>query len=150
MICPFCGFKDTDVYNSRPTREGTQVWRRRRCPSCHQTFSTYEQINLSYLRIIKSANHHENYSRARLFSSLLSLRNHNQPQIEEIDALVDTIEVRLVKLKAVSIYKVQYLRVIAATLAQYNYELYLGYVSRVIGVRGPKELKNILKELSTS
>lgn len=70
MDCPFCGNTQLTVVNSRPTKAGTQIWRRRKCLNCKQSFSTYERINLSYLTVVKKSGTKQRYSRAKLYSGI--------------------------------------------------------------------------------
>lgn len=147
MYCPFCNSADTEVYNSRPTRESTQVWRRRRCITCKKTFSTYEQINLSYLNIIKPEGRHQSYSRARLFYSISSVKLNGQPSLSQVDELVNTIEMKLIKLGRPSIYLSQFRQIISSTLAQYDFALFLAYATQQQIVRSKTELKEVLRNL---
>lgn len=70
MNCPFCESNQLEVVNSRPTKSGTQVWRRRACIKCGESFSTYERINLSYLVVVKKSGIKQKYSRAKLYSGI--------------------------------------------------------------------------------
>lgn len=70
MECPFCGSTQLSITNSRPTKANKQVWRRRKCLSCNEFFSTYERINLSYLTVQKKSGMHQKYSRAKLYSGI--------------------------------------------------------------------------------
>ena len=54
MRCPFCGAADTKVIDSRLAAEGDQVRRRRSCVVCEERFTTYEKVELSLPRIVKT------------------------------------------------------------------------------------------------
>ena len=96
MVCPFC-LKEakTRVYNSRSSGRKSQVWRRRRCPSCKEAFTTYESLDLSYLVVGKRDGHSEKYSRPKLFSSIY--RAHLDA--DEAEALTDTVEQALINVR---------------------------------------------------
>ena len=70
MKCPYCQSTQIIVTNSRPTKANTQIWRRRKCLSCKQNFSTYERVNLSYLTVIKKSGQAQRYTRAKLYSGI--------------------------------------------------------------------------------
>lgn len=70
MNCPFCDSTQVLVVNSRPTKNNTQIWRRRKCFDCHKLFTTYENIDLSYLFVIKKSGRRQRYNHAKLFSSI--------------------------------------------------------------------------------
>lgn len=145
MNCPFCDSAETEVYNSRPTRENTQVWRRRRCLTCKKTYSTYEHIDLSYMNIIKSQGQHSKYSRAELFNSIVSVKIDSKPSLEQIDELVNTIEAKLIKLGQANVYISQLNQTIADTLAKYDFSLYIAYLSQHTRFHTRTDFKEILR-----
>ena len=56
MHCPYCGFSDTKVIDSRLIAEGLQTRRRRECPSCNERFTTFETAELLMPKVIKQKN----------------------------------------------------------------------------------------------
>ena len=56
MHCPYCGFSDTKVIDSRLIAEGQQIRRRRECPACNERFTTFETAELLMPRVIKQKN----------------------------------------------------------------------------------------------
>ncbi|OGZ05387.1 MAG: hypothetical protein A3C93_05080 [Candidatus Lloydbacteria bacterium RIFCSPHIGHO2_02_FULL_54_17] len=70
MRCPFCGHKKTEVANSRTTKSGTSVWRRRSCLSCKKVFSTYETPSLDFLVVKKRNGKNTRYAPHKIFASL--------------------------------------------------------------------------------
>lgn len=70
MNCSFCGSAQTKVTNSRLTKKGLQIWRRRKCLDCGETVTTYERPNLSHLIIVKKSGKRQRYSRAKLYSGI--------------------------------------------------------------------------------
>ena len=70
MLCPYCASENISVVNSRSTKANSQIWRRRRCDDCHDVFTTYEKIDLSYLKVIKKSSRREYYQRSKLYSGI--------------------------------------------------------------------------------
>ncbi|MDO8520501.1 MAG: hypothetical protein Q7S52_00080 [bacterium] len=70
MRCPFCKRGKTEVANSRTTKGGVSIWRRRICPSCKKVFSTYETPSLDFLIIKKRGGKHTRYASYKLLASL--------------------------------------------------------------------------------
>ena len=53
MRCPFCGFEETQVKDSRPSEDNSAIRRRRFCPACGSRFTTFERVQLRELTVIK-------------------------------------------------------------------------------------------------
>jgi transcriptional repressor NrdR len=70
MECPYCHSSQTEVINSRPTRKNAQIWRRRKCLSCGEIFTTHEMVDLSHLVVIKKSGKAEVFSSIKLYSGI--------------------------------------------------------------------------------
>jgi transcriptional repressor NrdR len=70
MECPYCNKQQTFVTNSRSTKENAQIWRRRKCQSCKEVFTTHEVIDLSHLIVVKKGGKNERFSRIKLYSGI--------------------------------------------------------------------------------
>ena len=91
MNCPYCK-NNTKVTNSRSRAKGTQIWRRRTCKSCKQTWTTQEVIDLSTTHRIEGANNHlEPFSRDKLFLSIKDACAHRKSALTDATALTDTV-----------------------------------------------------------
>ena len=71
MRCPFCGADDTRVIDSRLSQEGDQVRRRRECTDCRERFTTFETVELTLPRIIKSNGNREPFREDKLRAGML-------------------------------------------------------------------------------
>lgn len=70
MRCPKCGGQDDKVIDSRSSKEGSTIRRRRECLACAQRFTTYEQIEHDPLMVVKRDGRREMFSKEKLLSSL--------------------------------------------------------------------------------
>ena len=70
MRCLKCGCQDDKVIDSRASREGATIRRRRECTGCEHRFTTYEEIEREDLMVIKRDNRRESFSREKLLSGL--------------------------------------------------------------------------------
>ena len=70
MRCPKCGCQDDKVIDSRASREGATIRRRRQCNGCEHRFTTYEEIERQDLMVIKRDGRREQFSRDKLLSGL--------------------------------------------------------------------------------
>ena len=95
MRCPFCGFADSQVKDSRPAEDGASIRRRRQCPACGGRFTTYERVQLRELTVVKRDGVREPFDRDKLQRSVsIALRKRDVPE-ERIDHLVSGIIRRL-------------------------------------------------------
>ncbi len=70
MRCPFCNFEDTKVVDSRETQEGRAIRRRRECEKCQARFSTYEEVEIFHLLVVKKDGRKEEYDRGKIEAGL--------------------------------------------------------------------------------
>lgn len=70
MDCPFCGSSQVEIANSRLTKRGTQIWRRRKCMTCGNIFTTYERPELSHMVVVKKSGRKQKFNRAKLFAGI--------------------------------------------------------------------------------
>ncbi|EKE16171.1 MAG: Transcriptional repressor nrdR [uncultured bacterium] len=66
MICPFCGHSDTKVIDSRDTNDGRAIRRRRECEKCQSRFSTYEEMEIMRLTVLKRDGVKQEYDRKKI------------------------------------------------------------------------------------
>jgi transcriptional repressor NrdR len=70
MVCPFCGNSDTKVVDSRDTKDGKAIRRRRECEKCQARFSTYEEMEIMRLTVIKRDGARQEYNRSKIESGI--------------------------------------------------------------------------------
>lgn len=71
MKCPYCGFVEDKVIDSRPTDEASAIRRRRECSKCLRRFTTYEKVESLPLMVIKKDKTREPFDREKLLNGLL-------------------------------------------------------------------------------
>ncbi len=92
MKCPFCGFEESKVIDSRPTDEGERIRRRRECLSCNKRFTTYEMIESLPIIVIKKDKSRETFNREKLRNGMLTACEKRPVSIETIERAIDDIE----------------------------------------------------------
>ena len=70
MRCPKCGFQDDKVIDSRASREGATIRRRRECLSCNHRYTTYEEIEHEGLMVLKRDGRREEFSKEKLLAGI--------------------------------------------------------------------------------
>lgn len=95
MKCPFCGYEESKVIDSRPTDEGQRIRRRRECLKCGKRFTTYEIIESLPIIVIKKDKSREAFDRDKLMTGLLRACEKRPVSIDTLDTLIDKIETTL-------------------------------------------------------
>lgn len=131
MFCPKCNSNTLQVSNSRPVKRNNQVWRRRNCATCQNTFTTRESIDLSSIfRVRKFNNELEPYFRNKILVSLLRSLDHMQNSPELADALTDTVEAQLIRgIHEDIIPSREIAKVCLEVLKKFNTSAYVKYLS---------------------
>ncbi len=95
MKCPFCGYEESKVIDSRPTDEGEKIRRRRECIACAKRFTTYEIIESVPIVVVKKDKSRQAFDRVKLFNGMLRACEKRPVSIEQIDRIVTEIEAEL-------------------------------------------------------
>ena len=95
MKCPYCGYNDTKVLDSRAVNEGRSIRRRRECLSCGRRFTTKEYVEESPLMVIKRDGRREIFDREKVRHGIQLACNKRPISTEMIENLVDRIESQL-------------------------------------------------------
>lgn len=90
MKCPFCGFGDSKVIDSRPADE--RVRRRRECIKCRARFTTYEAVEIPLLMVEKKDGTFEPFNRNKLIKGIFSAIKKRPVTIEQVSEIADYIE----------------------------------------------------------
>ena len=92
MRCPYCGYEESKVIDSRPTEEGEKIRRRRECLKCQKRFTTYEIIESLPIIVIKKDKSREAFNRDKLMTGLLRACEKRPVSIDTLDKMIDEIE----------------------------------------------------------
>lgn len=139
MHCPFCQ-SVTDIYNSRPTNQATQTWRRHRCRGCKRTFTTRERVDYDGLVNVETATNILPYSHERLLISLLSACSYSQKALEAVPGLVGSVEQELARngfFDGQTSSSKAIIAVATATLRRYDLAAALHYLNHVFDGNPP-------------
>jgi transcriptional repressor NrdR len=92
MKCPYCGFEDDKVIDSRPTEEGSEVRRRRECTNCTKRFTTYEKVESIPLMVVKKDKTRQTFNRDKLLDGLLRACEKRPVSVADLEKLVEEVE----------------------------------------------------------
>src|ERR1700723_3103934 len=95
MKCPFCGFANDKVVDSRESKEAESIRRRRECLKCSKRFTTYERIDEIPYMVVKKDGRREKFDRQKVLNGLLKACEKRPVAMGRLAALVDEVEVKL-------------------------------------------------------
>lgn len=91
MKCPYCGYEEDKVVDSRSSKEGQAIRRRRECLGCGKRFTTYEYIETAPLNIVKNDQRREPFDRQKLVQGIEIACRKRPISKKQIEAMVDRI-----------------------------------------------------------
>jgi transcriptional repressor NrdR len=95
MKCPFCAHQEDKVIDSRESKEGDAIRRRRQCLGCERRFTTYEKIDEIPYMVVKKDGRREKFERQKILNGLLKACEKRPISITKLAAIVDKVEARL-------------------------------------------------------
>ena len=96
MKCPYCGFAQDRVVDSRESKEADSIRRRRECEGCHKRFTTYERIDEIPYMVVKKDGRREKFDRQKVLSGLLHACEKRPVSAAKLEQIVDETEAYVV------------------------------------------------------
>ena len=95
MKCPFCGYLESKVIDSRPAEEGATIRRRRECLSCQRRFTTYEIIERMPLIVVKRDGSRQSFDKSKLINGMVRACEKRPVPLAQLEKIADDIEQEL-------------------------------------------------------
>ena len=95
MKCPFCGYKESKVVDSRPAEEGSSIRRRRECLSCGKRFTTYETVESMPMVVVKRDGSRQTFDRRKLVKGMLRACEKRPVSLAQLEKISEEIEQEL-------------------------------------------------------
>ncbi len=95
MKCPFCGYTESKVIDSRPAEEGSTIRRRRECLECRKRFTTYEIIERMPLVVIKRDGSRQGFDKVKLINGMVRACEKRPVPLKKLEQIADEIELEL-------------------------------------------------------
>ena len=95
MKCPYCGYKESKVVDSRPAEEGSSIRRRRECLSCEKRFTTYETVESLPVVVIKKDGSRQSFERSKVLHGMIRACEKRPVAFDELERISDEIEQNL-------------------------------------------------------
>jgi len=147
MKCPICYFPDTKVVDSRVAPDGLSIRRRRECLKCAFRFSTYEEIELLDLVIVKRDGRRETYSREKMVSGLKKSCEKRPITKDRFKKLIHSIERDLQRYKSSEITSLQIGQAVMKNLKRLDQVAYIRYASVYESFKDAHEFRKELNKL---
>ena len=95
MKCPFCGYTESKVIDSRPAEEGATIRRRRECLACSKRFTTYEIIERMPLVVVKRDGSRQSFDKVKLINGMVRASEKRPVPLGKLEEIADDIEQEL-------------------------------------------------------
>ncbi|MBU5669132.1 transcriptional regulator NrdR [Peptoniphilus sp. MSJ-1] len=95
MKCPFCGYEDSKVMDTRPTEEGYTIRRRRECLNCQKRFTTYEKVEQSPVMVIKKDGNRQAFDRDKIINGIIKSCEKRPVSAAQVEEAVSNIEKKI-------------------------------------------------------
>jgi len=146
MKCPFCESQEDKVIDSRVSKEGNAIRRRRECLKCGKRFTSYERVEELAPMVIKKDGRRESFNADKIRSGLLIACKKRPIETEKIDEIVDNIEKKLIGLGEKEIPSSSIGEEIMAALKELDKVAYVRFASVY---RQFKDINELMDEVKT-
>ena len=92
MKCPYCGYSESKVIDSRPADEGSSIRRRRECLSCSKRFTTYETVESLPMVVVKKDGSRQSFERGKVLSGMIRACEKRPVPLAELEKIASEIE----------------------------------------------------------
>ncbi len=92
MKCPYCGYAESKVIDSRPAEEGSTIRRRRECLACRKRFTTYEIMERLPLVVVKRDGSRQSFDRVKVINGLVRACEKRPVALDQLEGIADEIE----------------------------------------------------------
>ena len=150
MLCPFCNNEETKVIDSRAVADGLSIRRRRECLKCKSRFSTYEEVEILDLEVVKKDGTIESYDKEKLERGLRTALEKRPVTNEEFRQLISEIEQEIQKKAKENRIDTKDLgRIVIRRLKKYDQVAYIRFASVYRQFEDVDEFKKELQKLKT-
>jgi len=92
MKCPFCGYSESKVIDSRPAEEGASIRRRRECLSCSKRFTTYETVESLPMVVVKKDGSRQSFDRRKVLGGMIRACEKRPVPLADLEKIAEEIE----------------------------------------------------------
>ena len=149
MRCPFCSFVDTQVKDSRPSQDQSEIRRRRSCTSCGSRFTTFERVQLRELAVVKRDDTRAPFEREKLMRSVRIATRKRPVNPEDVERMVNGIVRRLETSGESDVTSTTIGELVMDGLSQLDSIAYVRFASVYKNFRETKDFEEFIDELQS-
>jgi len=150
MRCPFCGFEDTQVKDSRPSEDGAAIRRRRACSKCDARFTTFERVQLRELTVIKSDGSKKPFDRDKLERSMRIALRKRPVDEEKLERVINGLVRQMETTNENEISTKKIGEMVMQALYALDQVAYVRYASVYRDFRTPEDFNEFVSSLRTA
>jgi transcriptional repressor NrdR len=147
MRCPFCGFLEDKVVDSRESKDGESIRRRRECLECGRRFTSYERIDEIPYMVVKKDGRREIFERNKIMSGLLRACEKRPISANQLESIVDLVEKSVQEAPDREISTSEVGKIIMKRLKQLDKVAYVRFASVYLEFEDVSEFMTELKDL---
>jgi transcriptional repressor NrdR len=147
MKCPFCGNSEDKVIDSRTSKEGDAIRRRRECLKCGKRFTSYERVEDIVPMVVKKDGRREPFDRQKILKGLEKACEKRPVSVELLEGIVDSIEKKLINLGVKEIQSAWVGEEVMSSLRELDKVAYVRFASVYRQFKDINELMNEVKTL---
>ena len=149
MRCPFCSFVDTQVKDSRPSQDQSEIRRRRSCTSCGSRFTSFERVQLRELAVVKRDDTRAPFEREKLMRSVSIATRKRPVKPEDVERMVNGIIRRLETSGESDVTSTIIGELVMDGLSQLDSIAYVRFASVYKNFRETKDFEEFIDELQS-
>lgn len=147
MRCPYCGFMESKVIDSRPAEDGTSIRRRRECLKCQKRFTTYEKLETISLVVVKQDNSRQPYDREKIVRGLIRACEKRPITYAQMEDIADKIESELYQMMSKEVTSTEIGEKVMSHLKELDEVAYVRFASVHKHFSNIQSFKSALEEL---
>jgi transcriptional repressor NrdR len=150
MICPFCGHSETKVVDSRDTNDGKAIRRRRECEKCQARFSTYEEMEIMKMTVIKRDGNKQDYDRGKVAVGIRKALEKRPISEDKIEKLIGDIEYEIQAKESSEITSKDIGKIVLEKLKEIDDVAYLRFASVYKDFKSTDSFRKEMEKMETS
>ena len=150
MKCPFCGHLHDKVVDSRESKEGDAIRRRRQCLDCHRRFTSYERIDEIPYMVVKKDGRRERFDRQKVLAGVLKACEKRPVSMIQLEAIADKAEMIVQDSSEREVSTTRLGEMIMNELKTLDKVAYVRFASVYLDFKDVQEFMSELKELLKS